>query len=250
MGNFFDKRPADGADDEDQQDEKVITDEQPVDKIKVGEVEYEQQELDELVSLGKLGREMQTKYNTDFQKVWPEYTRTTQELKTARQAQEELENLKRQQVQARETGEGLDPTAVAKAKEAARKLGLILDEDIDSKVETKFRGWYQRERAAERLLDDCKTYEGKIDGKDGRPAFRSEEILQYMADTGIKDPQLAYKAKYEPQLDAWKEQQLGRVKRSGMSTIREGGAMKSPKEVKIDNSNVDELMAQALRGEI
>lgn len=246
MSDFFSKRPADKGDEDEEQHEE----QDAPSKIKVGEAEYDQQELDELVNLGKLGKEMQTKYNTDFQKVWPEYTRTTQELKEAKRAKEELEAFRTQQQTVKDQGEELDPTAVAKAKAAARKLGLTLDEDIDSKVESKFRNWYQRERSAERLIDECKSFEGKYDGKDGRPKFSTEEMLQYMADTGIKSPELAYKAKYESQIDSWKEQQLGKARRNGMSTISEGATYKAPKQVKITNSNVDDLMEQALRGEI
>lgn len=246
MNDFFSKRPADGADENNQQEAQ---EQEAQEKIKVGEAEYDQQELDRLVKLGKLGEEMQTKYNTDFTKVWPEYTRSRQELKEAQKYREELENLKKQAEAKQQQGD-LDPSAVAQAKEAARKLNLLLEEDAPSKLEPIFKNWYQRERAAERLLDQCKDYEGKLDGKDGRPAFNTEEVLQYMAETGIKNPELAYKAKYERQLDEWKVNQLGRAKRSGMSTITEGATIKNPKPVKITNQNVDDLMEQALRGEI
>lgn len=246
MNDFFSKRPADAADEENQQEE--VREEAP-ERIKVGEAEYDPQELDKLVKLGKLGEEMQSKYNTDFTKVWPEYTRSRQELKEAQRYKEELENFKKQ-AEAKPAGGELDPAAVAQAKEAARKLNLLLEEDMPNKLEPVFKNWYQRERAAERLLDQCKDYESKLTGKDGRPAFNTEEVLQYMADTGIKDPELAYKAKYEREIDEWKANQLGNSRRSGMSTITEGATTKQPKQVKITNQNVDSLMEQALRGEI
>lgn len=247
MNDFFSKRPADAGDDTTQQDTPQVTEPE---KIKVGEVEYDPQELDKLVNLGKLGQEMQTKYNTDFQKVWPEYTRSRQELKEAKEAREELEKFKKEQEEAKNEGQEMDPSAVAQAQQAARKLKILMDDDVDAKIVPKFRTWYQQERATERLLDGCKGLEKTLDGKDGRPAFRTEEILQYMSDTGIKDPELAYKAKYEPQIDQWKADQFSKGKRPGMATITDGATTKTPKPVKVTRDNVDELMSQALEGQI
>ena len=67
------------------------------------------------------------------------------------------------------------------------------------------RTFYAEQRAAEKLLDRTEKLESDFNGADGRPKFEKIAILEYMRDNGINDPELAYKIKYEKELDAWKE---------------------------------------------
>ena len=48
---------------------------QEIEKVKIGEQEYTQEELDRYVKLGKLAQEAEDKYNTKLDRVWPEYTK-------------------------------------------------------------------------------------------------------------------------------------------------------------------------------
>lgn len=207
-------------------------------KIKVGEVEYDQAELESLVGLGKLGREMEEKWNTKIDKVYPEYTKSQNKNK-------ELEEKLAEKAQASVESGATEGDALKEAQEAARKLGIVLQDDFKK----GFRDAYLQERAAEKLIERSQSYEKDISGKDGRPAFKTEEILEYMAEEGIKDPMTAYKLKYEKDLDSWKESQLGKAKRPGLATDDSTGSLnKSPKDVRPTTDNLDDLVAEALRG--
>ncbi len=71
-----------------------------------------------------------------------------------------------------------------------------------------------------------------------------------MAETGIKNPQKAYKDMFEDELDAIKEKKLAEIKPQGMITTngsQAGG--KQPAPVKITRANLTSLVQQALGGE-
>src|SRR4030042_759119 len=98
-------------------------------------------------------------------------------------------------------------------------------------------------REGEKLLDDCKDMEGEIDGKDGRPAFKTKEILDHMVLTGIKNPMKAYKDKYEIEIDKWKEQQLRGAKPRGLFTEPSSTAgSKQPPNVRVTRDNLDAMV--------
>jgi hypothetical protein len=109
--------------------------------------------------------------------------------------------------------------------------------------------WYSQRRSGERLLEECDDLGSEIDGKDGRPKFDTEVILQHMSETGIKSPMKAYKDKYENELDKWRESELLRAKPNGMVTQEGGGFQsKQPSPVKITKDNLSQLMSEALYG--
>jgi hypothetical protein len=62
-------------------------------KIKVGEKEYTQDELNTLVGLGQIAQEVETRYNTKIDRVYPEFTKSQQKLKTY---ESEIETLRKE----------------------------------------------------------------------------------------------------------------------------------------------------------
>ena len=227
------------------EEESTATESTQEEKIKVGESEYSQEDLSRLVGLGKLAEESESRFNTKIDRVWPEFTKNQNELKQLREEKEQWESQKKQQ---EEVPEDL---ALQQARQAAKKVGIVTDDLFEDLLDKSFRQRYVRERAAEKLLDEAADLENKYNGSDGRPKFNSDEILQHMQDTGIRSPEKAYKDRYEPQLDAWKEQQLRQANRPGLvtnTTTTAGG--KVPPVVKITKENINELVAQGLRGEL
>ncbi len=209
-----------------------------LDKIKLGEAEYDPTELQALVDKGKKVDEYTKKYNTDFDKAWSSYGKTTQENKALK---EELEQVKsqaqvRQQVQSPE----LTDDQIQQAREQAKKLGLATMGDLDQ--------WYNSRRAAEKLLEECSTLEGEITGGDGRPKFSTEDMLAHMQETGIKNPMKAYKDKYETELDTWKQSELNKEKSSSLPTLTTGGGLRSPKNVTVTKENIQQLVREQLWG--
>lgn len=212
-------------------------------KIKVGDHEYTQEELNEFVGLGKQTKEYEQKYNTKLDRVWPEYGRSQTRLKELEdQINKPKENVPLDKQQEIET-----------ARRAAKELGILTKDDLNELgIVTKadFDNYYRVQRATEKILEEAGDLEKEINGEDGRPAFRKEEILDYMKDTGILDMKTAYKVKYEPQLDAWKETKLAGAKKSGMSTMSANTPLgnKAPDVPKITRDNLNSMIDEALQG--
>ena len=214
----------------------------------LGDKQYTKEELETLVRLGEIGREAEERYNTKLDRVWPEYSRINNENKELQEKIKSYENTQPNQTQLPESEE----QAIREAKEAARKLGLLTKEDIEQYgivTGDSFRTAYQRERAAERLLDTATGLEKTYNGQDGRPAFKAEDMLRYMLDNNIQDPELAYKIRYEKEIDSWKEQQLAKGKKPGLITERTSNmGTKEPRQVKITRDNLDQMIAEQLYG--
>jgi len=212
----------------------------------IGGQDYTAEQLSKYVELGKIGEEAETKYSTKIDRVWPEYTRTSQELKAAKERLAELEEIAEQAAQAPVSDTPQDEQ-IRQAKAAARKIGIVTDEDFENFMSQNFRKYYQVERESEQIYNDAKSLSEKYNGGDGRPAFDTVDMLQYMVDNEIKNPELAYKIRYEKELDAWKEAQLAKSKKPGMVT--ESGSSvssKTPTDVKPTRDNLGELVREAL----
>jgi len=221
-------------------EEEIKTEEVPQDKIKIGEKEYTQEELQNLVGIADKTIEIEKNLNTKIDRVYPEYTKATQRNK---ELEERLNEIKTRGQGSQE----LDADSIRQAKEAAKKIGIVTDDGVAEFVQKNFRQMYMRERAAEKLLDDCEDFEKEINGEDGRPKFKTEEILQYMKETGIRNPEKAYKDKYEKEVDSWKEAKLGLAKKPGM--ITEAGSTaggKEPARVPVTKDNLQELIRESL----
>ncbi len=215
-----------------QEEEKA---EEALEKIKIGEKEYDSKELEDYIEKGKKVDEYTKKYNTDFDKAWSSYGKTTQENK---RLQEELDELRKQAEirQSVEIGE-LSQQQIEQAREQAKKIGIVTQGDLDA--------WYTSRRAAEKLLEDCRALEDEVNGEDGRPKFTTEEMLAHMQETGIKNPMKAYKDKYETELDTWKQSELNKGKSSTLPTLTTTGA-KQPKTVVVTKENIGELVREQL----
>ena len=225
MSDFFNKK----------EETKVETPiQEEVTKIKVGEAEYDQADLDRLIGLGKSAEELETKWNTKIDRLMPEYTKTTQELKVERERREELEKL---EAERNKPQEEVDWEVTRKqAREEAKKIGLVLDEDLET--------YYQQRKQGEEVLSDTRSLIAEIK-KDGKPEVTDQELLQYMLDEGVKDPRKAYKLMKEEELESWKEKQLDKLKPSDFHTTTSSTAgAKEPEEVIATSSNLRSLLRE------
>ena len=232
MGTFFEDKK-----EEEKVEEK--TEEKP-DVIKVGEKEYTQEELTRKVGLGELADELESKWNTKIDKLYPEYTKSTQELSELRKYKEEQEVL--QTAEKAKKGEELSPEEIKKqALAEADNLGLIHKDSVNQYIANYL--------AARDLREDAEAIIAEA-GENGKPKTSIDELLTYMGETGINNPELAYKAKYEKELDTWKEQQLSKVKASGMQTIDTSTAGgKEPEPVKLTNlDSLSDALKSKFRG--
>jgi len=233
------------VEEENKEEEAEGSEEKEVAKVKVGDEEFDQDELKELVGLGKIGKEAEEKFDTKIDKVWPEFTKSRQELKELKEAaakrEEEVTQTKLTE------GKQLSPEEQIKvAQEEARRLDLVLTPDLEKKIDER----YQMLRAGEKIKDDAEAMVSEAQEKYGiKTSVKS--ILEHMAKPeSPKHVGKAFKDMFEPQIDKWKEEQLSKKKGAGLlteDTSTAGG--KEPKQVKITRENVKELTAAVLRGE-
>jgi hypothetical protein len=216
-------------------------DEVKEDKIKIGEKEYTEDELSQLVGLGQTARELESKWNTKVDSLMPEYTKSRQELKDWKEKYE----AQQKQLEEMKGAQNVQPTGALseEQKEAVRKqlkdLGVVITGDLDN--------WYATRRQAEKLLEDMDDMAGEISGTDGRPKFVTQEILDYMMESGIKKPMDAYELKYKQQLKDWEKTQVNATKEE-MFTSTPTGESKTPREVRPTKDNLNELVREALTG--
>ena len=226
-------------------DEEETKEETTEEKVKVGEVEYSQEELSKLVGLGKTAVELEEKWNTKIDRLYPEYTKKTQELaelpeKVKAQVLAEIEEEKTKE-KAR-TGEELSEEEQLKlAGQKLEELGFVNKE----KLKTEVLGIL----SARDLLEETQGVIEEMD-KEGKPKTNVDELLAYMEETGIKNPKLAYKAKFEKELDEITQKKIQGLK--GEAEITETGSTagaKVPAPVKVTKENVTSLISEVMNRE-
>lgn len=215
--------------------------------IKVGEVEYTPEQLQGLIDDGLFKREIETKQNTKLDRVMPEYTRLTQEKKGWVEKEAELERFKAEKSKPKEDEPVLDEATLNKARTELKKLGVFTKDDVESYFKENFTKAYTIQRDTDRFFDVAHKLESEIDGKDGRPKFVLDDVLEHMKETGIRDPLKAYKDKNEMALDKWKDEQLSRNRRDGIVSERSSNAGgKTPPAVRPTRANLKDLFREAL----
>jgi len=218
----------------------------------LGDKQYTQEELNKLVGLGETAAELEDKWNTKIDKLYSGFTQKSQAVKEyeAKIAELSGELEKRAKPEIPQNEE----EAIRQAKEAARKLGIVLEDDLDTLGYVKkdeYATLYQQQRAGEKILETAQNLAKEIDGTDGRPAFEIDSILEFMRENNIADPNLAYRIKNEEALDAWKESKYAEAKKPGLNTLEVSTAgSKQPRKVKATKDNLSELVSQALEGKI
>lgn len=211
--------------------------------IKLGDKEYSQQDLERLVGLGQTAAELEERWNTKIDRLYPEYTQSRQKLseyekrEQARQVQEQ--QLRYQQPNYQLSPEELRQQAIAEAD----KLGLIHQGNISQYVMNYMQ--------ANQLISDADAIASEAEAE-GKPRTTAADIISYMDENGIRNPETAYKLMYERELDDWKEQQLNSVKPRAMYTETQSNAgSKMPQERSlkgVKESELIELVGESLRG--
>ena len=186
--------------------------------IKVGEKEYSQDELDELVKLGSTAKEYEEKWNRPIGDFYPDYTQKSQKLseyEKAEKARAEAEVAKKQ-----EQGIELSPEEKREAVlKEARGYGILTKEDLDTEVNSRVANMLR----GQELL---KQTEGVVKQAttDGKPVIKTDELLAYMDQTGIKNPQTAYEVKFLKELNALEAAKVNGIKQPGLDTSSESNA--------------------------
>lgn len=219
---FFDK--------EEQPKEEV---KEEVEKIKVGEAEYTQEELSKLVGLGKTASEYEEKYDRPISQYYPQYQK---EHKENIELRDKIKEFEKTPSQPTVPGEQLSEEQVrTQAIEQAEKLGLLHKGNIKQIIADEIEGY--------RLLDTID--ETITDAKEaGKPSVNSERLLEHMRETGIRVPGKAYNDLFETELDKWKEGQVKKIKPEGMTTqeTTTAGSKQPPEPTKVTKDSLQEAI--------
>lgn len=220
--------------------------EDEVQKIKLGDTEYDPKELEEIVNLGKIGREVEEKYNTKLDKVYPEFTKVTQKVKELEASASELQQLKEQMAEQQAmSNAGFTPEQAEVAKKQLYELmggKPVTDKELE--------GWYQTRKtqdesvqallsSVDRVLSDAKS--------EGKPEVDKKELLEFMQANDFRNPATAYKEMKEAELDIWRSNKIGEAKRPGLHTVTSSMAgAKQPENVRPTMDNLAALTREAL----
>jgi hypothetical protein len=216
---------------------------QEIEKIKIGEKEYSQDDLNILVGLGETAAELEDKWNTKIDKLYPEYTKKTQELSEYKRRAEEIEAAKEAEVQKKsQEGGQLSPEEQSKLiKQELKKYGVVTNEDVYQFM-ANFDAAKELNQNINSILDEAKEV--------GKPKTTREELLAYMDENGIKNPTAAYKLMFEDELKDWERKQVDTLRKPGLETDSSSVAgSKAPNPVKVTKDNITDLLKQALSEE-
>lgn len=156
----------------------------------------------------------------------------TQEAKTVpyerfsekvQQANSEIEALKQEIAQMKQGSAHTAPKTdeSPEVREAKKQLEGLFEQFAKEKGFVSQAELRQKEQD-QQLNSELKSLEDRYSGKDGRPAFKRKDIIKFAYEKGISDPEVAYKVKYEAELDNWKiEQAL--TKTRGVATESSNG---------------------------
>lgn len=202
-----------------EEQEQQTTENQP-ETVKLGDKEYSQEDLQALVGLGEIAREAEQKYKTKIDRVWPEYTKSRQQLSEYEKELQDLRTKTQQQPNQQPAQQTVQLTAEQRAQ-AIQQLDDLLKES--KYLDERTRAISREERAAEQLISDIGVVVTNAE-TEGKPVANTEEVLNFMAETGIRNPQLAYEVMFRDDLKKIEEDKLLSLREKGMVTTSQSTA--------------------------
>lgn len=205
-------------------DDQIVTEE----KIKVGEVEYSRQELDDLTGAGRRLKDLEEKQGQPVDDILKSWGRRGEEIGNYKKQVEELNKKVEELIRSpRKEGEPLTEAEIeAQIKADAKKYGLLTSEEA-REVATRI---YNENRAGERMLS--KTNKVLRQAREaGKPVVETEKLLEFMSNPdNPKDPQNAYDIMFKKELKDWERGQVDKLKNKGMDTETHVTSDKKPDE--------------------
>jgi hypothetical protein len=177
-----------------------------VNKVKIGETEYDPDEVTELIEKGKLAKTIEKEQNLDLKELYPDYTRKSQILKN----QDKLRAYLTEQfgepspeVKVEDEPKQVEISDEVKAEIAkARKVGFLTKEDVDAIVDKAVKAATTQSKAEIRLEDRLTELEDKYNGADDSPLpnikFDKNKVLEYIIENfqgakKVPDPEDIFK---------------------------------------------------------
>jgi hypothetical protein len=200
------------------------------DTFQVGDKEYSLEELQKKIEKGDYAIEMEQKYNTPFENAWSAYGKTQNENRELREKLEAFEK----QTPATPVTPDLDEVFNQKGVVTKDQFDTMLDERLSSREQVK------------EIASKFKNLEGDIDGKDGRPKFDTQEVLKFMQENNLLDPDRAYNLLHQDEIANWKVEQLTKKPGFAPTNSGESASNKSPTQVSLNRDNLGAALTEAL----
>jgi hypothetical protein len=211
---------------------------------------FDPTEAASLIETGRKTKELEQKYNTNLEKVWPEYNRSQQTLKEERDARAKAEK----DLEAfRTKKEGTEtPVDIRKAQQAARELGIPLREDLDKEGYIKkadLDKYYEEREASKQATNQVLAEADRLEKELNIPGanFNKKAVLAYASAYGFSDLKAAHKDMYSKEYKAYEDAQIEAQRAKSLSTLGPGGE-KNPKSPKVNDSNFQKILHEALTG--
>lgn len=218
---------------------------------------YSPEDATHLIELGNKWQETESKLNTSLDKVYPEYTRLSQEKKDWEKERADKDAKIAELSKPKEPEQPADPD-VTKIRTAARQVGLVDEDLLNEKgyvrkedLDKYFSEKQTQQKLVENVLTKAKELETQIDGSDGRVPFDSDAVLAYASAYNIDDLEQAYDKMNAKGNAKWKEAQIAKEEKPGLTTLK-GTGKKEPERQKITDDNLgahlDEWMKEVNLG--
>src|ERR1035437_7168201 len=144
--------------------------------------DYTPEEATNLVELGNKYKKIESDLNTSLDKVYPEYTKATQDNKDLKDKLAERD-AKLADIEAK-ANQPVIPVDQQAIRKSAREVGLVDEDYIKEKgymTKSEMDEYYNAKQANQKVVDNILTRNGQlekeIDGSDGRVPFDSDAVL-------------------------------------------------------------------------
>jgi hypothetical protein len=179
-----------------------------INKVRVGDQDFDPDELTDLVAKGKMAQEIETKQNVDLKELYPEYTRKSQLLKDPEKLRDYLSSqfgdTSKQHAEDDPKDDGKDTALSAEVQKEisqARKLGFIHKDDVDDIVRRAVSAASTTTKAELKLEGRLTELEKLYNGSDTSPVkikFDKSKVLDYMVENfseakRVPDPEDIFK---------------------------------------------------------
>ena len=126
------------------------------------------------------------------------YERFKEVNESVKSLKAELEEIKRGSSESARPTTPQDPQVEA-AKAKLKELGFVPKDEVERLVSEQIK----QTREDITLDSQLSQLEKRYSGKDGRPRFDRQDVVDFAIENGISDPEVAYKVKYEKELINW-----------------------------------------------
>lgn len=226
---------------EDKKEEEENGSQEESEKITIGEAEFTQEELEELVGKAKKISEFEEKQGQTWDEVAKSWGQRGERIGEYKKKLEEYEKLIENQSKPQEVVD--EEKVKAQVIAEAQKFGLVTREELDKQLSES----YQRLRSGEKTLAKVKRVI-KTAKRSGYPAISEEDLLEYMRDpNNPADPENAYKLKFMKEIREVDEGKLNSIKKRGIMTESKSTAgSKEFTPPKITKENLNQLIRDKL----